>query len=112
MNDDVDSWYEKIKNFDVALFYFSGHGAEVNGENYLFPVDINPKGLSDLAYSAFSANKLLDRLDNSHLKYSIIILDACRSNPFTKSWSREVGGGGLALMSGKGAFIAFAASPF
>lgn len=111
MNNAVDSWCNNVKNYDVALFYFSGHGAEVKGENYLFPVDINPKGPSDLNYSAISAGKILERLDNSSLKYSIMILDACRSNPFTKSWSRDVGSKGLAAMSGKGAFIAFAASP-
>jgi hypothetical protein len=111
MNDAVDSWGSKLNNYDVALFYFSGHGAEVKGENFLFPTDINPKSPSDLNYLAFSANKLMETLDNSRLKYSIMILDACRNNPFTRGWSRDISNGGLAQMSGKGAFIAFAASP-
>ncbi|SEO49014.1 Caspase domain-containing protein [Mucilaginibacter gossypiicola] len=111
MSDNIDHWFDKIKNYDVALFYFSGHGAEVDGKNYLFPVDINPKGPSDLAYSAYSANKILDRLSNSNLKYSILILDACRNNPFTKSWSRGASNEGLASMAAKGTFIGFAATP-
>jgi uncharacterized caspase-like protein len=111
MDDAIDSWCSKLANYDVALFYFSGHGAEVNGENYLFPTDIKPKGQSEVLYHAYPANKLLITLDNSNLKYSIIILDACRNNPFTRSWNRGAADVGLAPMQGKGAFIAFAASP-
>lgn len=111
MNDAIDNWCAKLIKYDVALFYYSGHGAEINGENYLFPTDANPKGPSDLHFSTYSANKLLERLDNSSLKYSIMILDACRTNPFTRNWTRDVGKGGLSAMTGKGTFIGYAASP-
>jgi len=112
MTEEVDAWNAKLKDYDVALFYFSGHGAEVNGSNYLFPVDANPKGPSQLSTTTFSANQILATVeDNINLKYSIIILDACRNNPFTKSWNRDISEKGLATMSAKGAFIAFAASP-
>lgn len=55
-------------------------------------------------------SQALDRMDNN-TKLNIMILDACRNNPFTKKWSRNTKGSGLAQMSGRGAFIGFAASP-
>lgn len=111
MNTAIQNWLIKIPKYDVALFYYSGHGAEVNGVNYLFPIDANPKGPSDLYYSAYNANKLLVEMENSNSKFNIIILDACRNNPFTKGWARDITTNGLASMTGKGSFIGFAASP-
>jgi WD40 repeat protein len=111
MNVAIDNWCAGLKEYDVALFYYSGHGAEYNGENYLFPIDANPKGPSDLAYCTISANQILGRLDEYKRKFNIVILDACRNNPFTRSWSRNLNSKGLAQMSGNGSFIGFAASP-
>ncbi|NVM65082.1 hypothetical protein FHW88_003386 [Mucilaginibacter sp. SG538B] len=112
MSAQFEDWSSKLKDYDVALFYFSGHGAEVNGTNYLFPVDADPKAPSQLSTKTLSANQMLATIESySNLKYSIVILDACRNNPFTKGWSRDVSEKGLASMSAKGAFIAFAASP-
>ena len=111
MENAITHWCADLDNYDVALFYFSGHGAEVKGDNYLFPVDINALGPSDLNRMAYSVDKLVEAFGNSHLKYSVIILDACRNNPFSKGWSRGIGEGGLAQMAGKGTFIAFAATP-
>ena len=111
MSSALDDWYKRIGKYDVALFYYSGHGAEVNGENYLFPIDANPKGPSDLYYMAYSANRVLSSMEANNAKFNILILDACRNNPFTKGWSRDIIKGGLASMMGKGSFIGFAASP-
>ncbi len=106
----LNDWYTKIPKYEVALFYYSGHGAEVSGENYLFPIDANPKGPSDLYYMAYSANRVLSNMESNNSKFNIMILDACRNNPFTKSWVRDFNGG-LASMTGKGSFIGFASSP-
>lgn len=106
----LNDWYTKISKYEVALFYYSGHGAEVKGENYLFPIDANPKGPSDLYYMAYSANRVLSSMESNNSKFNIMILDACRNNPFTKSWIRDFSSG-LATMTGKGSFIGFAASP-
>jgi hypothetical protein len=112
MDEAVDRWLGVLNKYDVALFYFSGHGAEVHGQNYLFPIDANPKSSTDLQYHTFGANEMLDKIESySNLKYSIVILDACRSNPFKKGFSRDISNDGLAFMSAKGSFIAFAASP-
>lgn len=111
MREVAEKWYQSLRNYNVGLFYYSGHGAEYNGENFLFPTDANPKNAGDLNIECFSANKLLSALGNANLKYNIVLLDACRSNPFTRSWSRDFSNGGLATMVGRGSFIGFAASP-
>lgn len=111
MNAAVDQWCSKLSSYNVALFYFSGHGAEFNTENYLFPIDANPKTPMEMSFQCLSANALLSRIDNSNVRFNIIILDACRTNPFAKSWSRNILMGGLAAMTGKGTFIGYAAAP-
>ena len=112
MNTVIDSWFSKISNYDVALFYYSGHGAEVEGENYIFPIDSNPFAPSDLKYVAYPVNKILDRMDEIKIETNLMILDACRNNPFTRKWNRDfVIPKGLVPMTAKGAFIGFAASP-
>lgn len=106
----IENWLEETKNFDVALFYFSGHGADVNKTNYLFPIDANPHGEQDMDYQTYSANYLIDKLSTSDLQYSIVLLDACRNNPFTKSWTRNSTSGGLGGMTGNKIFIGFASA--
>ncbi len=110
MKDAIEEWYTKIPKYDVALFYYSGHGAEVNGKNYLFPIDAAVRSISDLEYVAYSANRVLSNMEVSNSKFNIMILDACRDNPFTKSLTRDIKSG-LASMTGKGSFVGFAASP-
>lgn len=111
MNTIIDQWCSKLSNYNVALFYFSGHGAEYNSENYLFPIDANPKSPNEMSIQCTSANALLSRIESYNLRYNVMILDACRSNPFTKSWSRDFSNGGLAAMTGNGSFVGYAASP-
>ncbi len=91
---------------DVALFYFSGHGIAVEGENFLLPVSFAADMEADVRYQALSASRVRDLLKGRNVRLSILILDACRSNPFRNVRS---GAGGLSGMSGAGAFIAFAA---
>lgn len=107
----MENWFQKLKDYDVALFYFSGHGSQVSDVNYLYPIDANPKSISDLSFQTYAANNIVERLSDSNLKCGIIILDACRSNPFTRSWTRNTNESGLTPMIGKGTFIGFAASP-
>lgn len=109
MSNAISEWYTKIDKFDVVLFYYSGHGVEVNGTNYLLPIDANPQGISDMYYQAYSANSILANMEAANPKINIMILDACRSNPF-RSLTRDIKSG-LAFMTGKGAFIGYAASP-
>jgi hypothetical protein len=78
----------------------------VDGENYLLPVDFAAVSQSDVKYQAYAADRVLDLMKDRGVRLSILILDACRNNPY-RSWKGV--GGGLATMTGEGAFIAFAA---
>lgn len=112
MEKDVENWCRSLSKYDVALFYFSGHGAEYEGQNYLFPSDADPANPFEIKLKCNSANQILERMGSGNVKYSIMILDACRDNPFTKSWGKSIGGNsGLSMMQGSGSFVGFAAAP-
>jgi hypothetical protein len=94
---------------DVALFYFSGHGMEVEGQNYLLPVDFDAHTKAEVKYQAQPASLIQELLQERGARVIILVLDACRDNPY-RSWKSE-GGGGLSAMSGSGVYVAFAAAP-
>lgn len=95
---------------DVALFYYAGHGLQVDGINYLVPVDADIKEKFQARHQCMSASYILDAMDDSDNALNIVILDACRNNPFRSF--RSGSGGGLAQMSAPGgALLAFAAAP-
>ena len=99
---------ERVRAGDVALVYYSGHGMEVRGENYLVPVDF-PADATELEVQdeAYSAQELLRNLESSPAKVRLLILDACRDNPLRATRSSA---GGLARMDGQGTLIVFATS--
>ena len=106
----INTFVEGIGAGDVALFYYSGHGMELSGENYLIPVDFRARDEAEAKHQAYSANVLLEKLEARKPRLTIIILDACRNNPFPRG--TRGGGVGLAQMqAGAGVYIAFAAKP-
>jgi len=117
------NWYNSIAGNDMAVFYFSGHGIEVNGENYLIPVGFNnndPKLDRNspepyLKWNTLNVNQVLDYMSIKGVEVKLLILDACRDNPFTISSSKSIGGEkkkGLARIDAlNGTYIAFAAAP-
>jgi hypothetical protein len=108
----LTSWFQRIEGNDMAIFYFAGHGIEVNGTNYLIPVDADLNSETDVEYNTLNVNWLLGNLDEKKVGMKLLILDACRNNPFKRSWSRGSTSAGLAQLSApKGTYIAFAASP-
>ena len=110
MRDEVHSFADKIRSAGdsvVALFYYSGHGIQLNGENYLLPVGFTmPEHHEDIGDYALSAQKALDEMQAAKAQVNIAILDACRNNPF--EGSRSVAGAGLAKLEAQGMLIAFA----
>ncbi len=99
------------KNKGTGLFYFAGHGLQLNGENYLVPVDAKIEKEQDVELEAVNLKRILGEMDYAQNGMNIVILDACRNNPFARSM-RSGGGNGLASTKApKGTFIAFATSP-
>ena len=100
---------QQLKADDIALFYFSGHGVQVNGNNYLLPIGIKIKSARDIKYKAVNASMILDTLEDAGSRLNLIILDACRNNPFKRVRSLQ---NGLAMMSAPtGTLIAYATAP-
>lgn len=112
MNNAINTFGEKSRSYDVALFYYAGHGVQYNGVNYLIPIHAEMASEADIQYNCACANRILAKLEESKCPMNIIVLDACRNNPFERSWHRGVENQGLANMNApKGTFIAYSTSP-
>ena len=100
----------KARNADVALFFYAGHGAQVGGSNYLIPLQAQIRAESDVPDEAVDAASVLRRIEDAKARIGLVILDACRDNPYagaSRSSSR-----GLARMSvPTGSIVAYAAAP-
>lgn len=110
----IDEFGVMLKDYNVALFYFAGHGSQVKGVNYLIPVDASLRIEQDVDYDCIDVGRLLGKMEAAATATNIVILDACRDNPFERSWSgRSSGkGNGLAFMNApSGSLIAYATSP-
>ena len=97
----------------VALVFYAGHGLQIDGENYLVPVDIDPKREADIPLQAVRLNDLMNTLGALPTRMRIIMLDACRNNPFANI--NITAGHGLAIVDTKagaaGSFISYSTSP-
>ncbi len=108
----IDDYGNKLRERGgVGMFYFAGHGVQVNGENYLVPVSANIKKEKDIKYKSVHLGYLLDEFEGSGNDMNIIVLDACRDNPFAAQYrSARNGLAGIAVPP-IGTFIAYATSP-
>ena len=94
----------------IGLFYFAGHGMQVKGKNYLIPVGANIATEDEVSSQALEVDLVLSKMENAKNKLNILVLDACRNNPFGRSF--RSGEGGLAQMDAPaGTYIAFATAP-
>src|SRR6266700_3730297 len=116
MNDKVGDFAAKIaaKGPDtVALVFYAGHGMQIDGENYLVPVDVDPRREADIPLQAVRLNDILTTLNSVPSKMRILLLDACRNNPFPAI--NQTAGRGLALVDTKtgapGTFLSYSTSP-
>jgi uncharacterized caspase-like protein len=104
----VDRFTTNLGHGDVALFYYAGHGVQIDGLNYLVPVDFSGNSAADVKYKAPAGSWVQERMEATGARLKILILDACRNNPFRATR----GNVGLAQMNaGRGSFIAFATGP-
>jgi hypothetical protein len=108
----IDNFGTRLSGYDVGLFYYAGHGIQANGFNYLIPVDAKLTSYEDIDYDCVQADRILGKMEYAATKVNIIILDACRNNPFERQWTRSTSGKGLAFMDApSGSMIAYATSP-
>jgi len=103
---------EKAKNYDVAMFFYAGHGIQSRGVNYLIPTNIENLAEDNLKYKCVDMERVLDTMEDSGCKLKIVILDACRNNPLSRRWHRSAGSRGLSIMNAPtGTIISFSTSP-
>ncbi len=115
MNDAIDKFLDAVTPGSEALVYYAGHGIEMNGENYLLPVDIRrlkPSQQRRLREDSVSLNRLLEDLRQRGARVNLVLLDACRDNPFPRDATRSLGGAtGLGRIDPpQGTFVVYAAA--
>jgi uncharacterized caspase-like protein len=82
MIDTIRSFVLRAKSYDVRLFYYAGHGVQLNGKNYLVPVDADIRSEGDIPATCADVSEMLERLGHIASGMNLVILDACRNNPF------------------------------
>jgi uncharacterized caspase-like protein len=107
----VRQFGEEIVGAEVALFYYAGHGLQVHGTNWLAPVDANPTRTQDLDFQMVNADVVLHQMEGAGTRLNILILDACRNNPFAGRGLRAATGGLAEMRAPEGALISYATQP-
>lgn len=109
---------EAHKGAESVVFFYAGHGIEVEGENYLLPVDSSLEEKADLGLETLPLRDVMEQLAKARIGLKIIVLDCCRDNPFgskARSWMLSRGGGGLAEVKqnamAKGTVLVFSGEP-
>jgi hypothetical protein len=101
---------DRLDRQGTGVFYFAGHGMQVRGRNYLIPVDADIQREDEVAFAAMDLGAVMDKLDSAQNPVNIVILDACRNNPFGKRL--QASAKGLAQVEAPpGTLIAFATAP-
>jgi TPR repeat protein len=111
MEQAVDLFTQGVPQGSAGLFFFAGHGVQIDGVNYLLPIGAQFRTASDVKYRAIAADWVLARMDESGMAVKLLLLDACRDNPLGRSWTRALSGGLAVMETPKGALIAYATSP-
>jgi hypothetical protein len=101
----------QLAGADVALLYYAGHGVETHGLNYLVPVDAHPLDEGDIFVQAIGTAGILDQMEKSGTRINLVLLDACRDNPFRDHGTRSKAGGLAQMQAPPGTLISFATQP-
>jgi hypothetical protein len=107
----VQNFGRQVQGADVALFYYAGHGVQVNGANYLVPVSANPTREADVDFQMVDVNLVLRQMQGSGTRLNMVILDACRNNPFGARGLRSSDGGLAQMRAPEGTLISYATQP-
>ncbi len=112
MNQALDEFTARLSGAEAGLFFFAGHGVQFEGRNILLPVDIPlPRSEASLIDEGIALGRILERISETRVRFSALIIDACRNNPFPKQGTRSIGGArGLAVPAApNGVYIAYSA---
>ena len=101
----------ELAGAEVGLFYYSGHGLQVQGVNWLVPVDANPTRPQDLDFQMVDADLVLRQMDGAGTKLNLVLLDACRNNPFARRGLRAMTAGLAEMRAPEGTLISYATQP-
>lgn len=107
----VRAFGQDIQGADVALFYYAGHGVQVAGSNYLVPVNANPTREADVDFEMVDVSLVLRQMQGSGTRLNLVILDACRNNPFGGRGLRAAEGGLAQMRAPDGTLISYATQP-
>ncbi len=110
LQDAVSSFGDRLKAGGAGLFYFAGHGVQIKGRNFLMPVGADIRREDEVPYKAVDVQMVLDKMDTARNRVNVVILDACRDNPFARS-TRSAGGGLGSMDAPIGSLVAFATAP-
>ncbi len=110
MKMEIQAFGQKLQKGGVGLFYFAGHGIQVNGRNFLIPVGAKIDHEKQVEYEGVDAGSVLAEMEFAHNRLNIVILDACRDNPFARSF-RSTSVGLASINAPSGTLIAYATSP-
>ena len=110
MGEAIAMFGEKLLRGGVGLFYYAGHGIQHDGNNYLIPVGSDIQHEKQIRYRAVNAGAVLAEMENARNRLNIVILDACRNNPFARSF-RSSAQGLASLDAPVGSIVAYATAP-
>lgn len=107
----VQAFGQALRGADVALFYYAGHGVQVRGANYLVPVAANPTREADVDFQMLDVALVLRQMESAGTRLNLVLLDACRNNPFGGRGLRSAEAGLAQMRAPEGTLISYATQP-
>lgn len=112
----IKEFSKRLPEGGIAVFYYAGHGVQVEGENYLIPTDAELDQQQEVQWETIALGKVVDSLEAANTTFNLLIIDACRDNPFYRKWRSASRGGaqkkGLTVQPPPdGTAIAFSTGP-
>src|SRR5438067_10716064 len=111
MDNAIASFGSQVVGANVALFYYAGHGLQIRNTNYLVPVSANPTREADVYVQMTDVAVVFSQMEGSRTKLNLLILDACRNNPFGDRGLRATDSGLAQIRAPEGALISYATQP-
>lgn len=108
----LDEFEDRLDQYEAGLFFFAGHGLQIDGVNYLVVTNTANTSKRRAQRTSVNLDNILTIMNDSSAGISIVILDACRTDPWQGGWERDAGNRGLApVFAPKGTIIGYATSP-